>query len=454
MNNFSLANKLAMRMILIISAAVVLITASFFIIFYLHTDTLNDRSLQEQAQDIAKRLKTDPATGAPILDLPEKLRQAYYYSSGQYLYMVTDYSGNVLLASKDHTTPLFPAFPAFDDSPYYFNFRDGKTGWLYNGLAIGISRRGRDYVVQVAQGPIHPDVLVDDFFVEIGDNFAASALVLVLFLLGAVYYTTRRTLRPLGRAAREAAAIEPSSIHLRLSEAGIPSKIWPLVHATNQALARLQEGYQIQREFTANAAHELRTPIAILNANIETLPENAAKSSLLQDVALLERIVAQLLRLAQADNWQLDKSARADLQQVALDVAGMLAPGAIHSGKTLSVTGTPDAVIVRGNHDYLQIALRNLVENGLAHTPKGKGVTIHLDKNGAVFVRDHGPGIKPADRPLLFQRFWRADQSGASHGAGLGLSIVDRIVALHGGSIDVLDAPGGGARFGIHLPPA
>jgi hypothetical protein len=115
---------------------------------------------------------------------------------------------------------------------------------------------------------------------------------------------------------------------------------------------------------------------------IETLPANAAKASLLQDVALLERIVTQLLRLTQADNYQLDKDARADLRQVALEVAGMLAPGAIRAGKSVSVTGATGPVTVRGNPDYLQIAVRNLVENGLAHSPPGGTVEIHVGDDG------------------------------------------------------------------------
>lgn len=94
----------------------------------------------------------------------------------------------------------------------------------------------------------------------------------------------RRALSPLSVTAREIAAIDPAALHLRLSEANIPAEILPVVQAANRTMARLEQGYNSQREFTANAAHELRMPIAVLNANIETLPTNAAKTSLLRRV--------------------------------------------------------------------------------------------------------------------------------------------------------------------------
>lgn len=454
MNNSSLANRLAAHLMIFIIVATIIISFGFAMLFSSRVDTLNDRSLQGQAQDIAKRILSDPKTGALALDLPEELQRAYYFSSGQYLYMVTDPSGKVLLSSSERSVPLFPAFPGKEAHSQYFSFTDPKTGWPYNGYAIGVSRQGRGYTVQVAQGPIHPDVRIDDFFIEMWDNFALTSLGAAGLLIVGGYVIVRAALRPLTRTAQEVAGIDPAAIHLRLSEKGIPEEILTLVRAVNSALERIEKGYRIQGEFTANAAHELRTPIAIIKANIETLPPIAAQGSLLDDVAHLERMVTQLLRLAQVDNSQLRHNTYADLQEVAAGAAAMFAPQAIRDGKSISVSGVIGPLMVRGDGDYLQIALRNLVENALAHSPKGGCVDIHLDRNACISVSDEGPSVKAKDHGRLFERFWRGDRSGKVQGAGLGLAIVARIVELHGGRIEVSDAPGGGANFAIHLLPA
>lgn len=172
MSNASLAGRLVARMTVFIMLGIVIVSAGFAALFYVHMDTLNDRSLREQAQDIIRRLNIDPETGVLVLALPEKLQQAYYYSSGQYLYLVTDYSGKVLLSSRSRAIPLFPAAQTQNAQPLYFSFTDPKSEWPYNGFAMGITLGGRNFTIQVGQGPIHPDVRLDDFLAEMWNHFA------------------------------------------------------------------------------------------------------------------------------------------------------------------------------------------------------------------------------------------------------------------------------------------
>jgi signal transduction histidine kinase len=138
-----------------------------------------------------------------------------------------------------------------------------------------------------------------------------------------------------------------------------------------------------------------------------------------------------------------------DLSGLALEVAEAVAPVALARRRDVAVTGASIPVSVHGNHDSLHQALRNLVENALSHTGEGTTVEIAVrSRPPSLSVSDQGPGIAAADRDKLFQRFWRADRAGG-RGAGLGLAIVQRIVAAHGARIDVGDAAGGGAKFTI-----
>src|SRR5262249_7898826 len=240
----------------------------------------------------------------------------------------------------------------------------------------------------------------------------------------------------------------------RLPVAGLPRELAPLVGAINAALDRLDEGFRAQRDFTADAAHQLRTPLAILAAHLDTMGDRAMAASLREDVARLSRLVGQRLLVWEREALPRKPEERADLSALAVEVAAVLGPLAFARRRDIAVLGAESPVVVHGNSDALHQALRNLVENGLAHTAEGTAVEISVRADPPrLTVRDHGPGIAAADREKLFQRFWRADRSN-SRRAGLGLAIVQRIAAAHGAEAAVADAPGGGACFVIAFPAA
>jgi len=206
----------------------------------------------------------------------------------------------------------------------------------------------------------------------------------------------------------------------------------------------------VQRRFTADAAHELRTPLAILRSRIDTLGDRATTGILHRDIEGMSRIVGQLLEIAELDTLVVDPTETADLRAVCSDVVESIAPLALAEQKEIALGGVDGPVIVQGNAEMIRRAVRNLAENAIRYTPRGTTVEISVEQQGCVRVTDQGPGIPEGERELIFQRFWRGDRQRAD-GAGLGLSIVRGVVEDHGGTITVEDQPTGGTQFTVCL---
>ena len=233
----------------------------------------------------------------------------------------------------------------------------------------------------------------------------------------------------------------------------MPRDVLPLVRAVNEALHRLEHGFAVQQEFVADAAHELRTPLAILRAEAEALADRQAARDLLSDIAGMTRIVNQLIETAEFDRLTIRPGDVADIRAVCIDVAAFMAPVAVAQDRNIAVGGSSEPIWVAGNAGALFQAVRNLVENAVIHTAPGTTVEIAANDDGTIIVSDAGPGIPEERRELIFQRFWRGDRRRADS-AGLGLAIVARIVSAHGGSIAIRDGAAGGAVFVVQLRPA
>jgi len=448
----SLLGRLVIRLLAVTLFFVGVALATLLLEFINQADTLRDRDLSGQARDIAHYLDVEDGTGNVSLSLPDVLRDAYDASDGMFLYSVVDSDGALLFGSRDVAGPISEGSGGLlkPNEPFRVSRPAGDGPAVFYGITVPVKRAGRTFYIQVAQGPNHSDALADEFLSELWESAAWLLGVLVLLLVGVVYVTVRSSLRPVTDISRQAAAITPATLDARLAARRLPSELVPLVDAVNNAFERIGVAYRKQREFTDNAAHELRTPIAVIRAHIESLDLDG---DLLSDVARLERIVEQLLRLARADNLVLASGSRADLVGVAGQVAEMLGPDAVRNGISLALDAPAQPVFVRGDDGYLLIALRNVVENAMNAAGRGGQVRIEVDPSGAFRVADSGPGIPPADRERVFERFWRADKATDS-GAGLGLSIVSRIVEAHDGSCAIDESPEGGTLFTMRLKVA
>jgi signal transduction histidine kinase len=319
--------------------------------------------------------------------------------------------------------------------------------------------------IAMPQGPLLLDValveaqptLLQSLVNEWGDEVLPLLLPVLAAALIVGIFTIRRSLVPLNRLAREAQAITPRDTGVRLSTGDLPAELMPLVTAVNAALDRLAEGFRHQREFTADAAHELRTPLAVLSAHVETLPDKTVATSLKEDLAGMRRLVDQMLAVAELEAKPLHTEDELDLAALAVELAAALAPLALAQRRSLAVIGAEQPVRIHGDAAALRRGLRNLVENAIAHTPEGTTVDIEVvtpagGRGPAVRVRDRGPGFGPSERARVTQRFFRGRRAKGA-GAGLGLAIVDRILKAHGGRLEIADAADGGAVVSLRLPP-
>ena len=298
---------------------------------------------------------------------------------------------------------------------------------------------------------------------HVRDALARTALLGVL-LAGAValfvaVYVSVRVTRPvtaLTTAARDLAAGRRDA---RVDTDG-PGELRTLAEAFNAMADHLDREDRIRRNLVADVAHELRTPLAILQGSTEALidgvdqPTPEVLGSLNDEVNRLRRLVGDLETLAAAEAAGLrPRTDPVDLADVATSAADLLRPLADERATTLTINADPAAVV--GDADRLHQIAVNLIANAVKFTPAGGAITISTGSNGAgacLEVVDNGPGIPAQELQHVFDRFWRGANGDKASGSGIGLAVVAELVAAHHGTVTAGNVPGGGARFTVTLP--
>jgi signal transduction histidine kinase len=376
--------------------------------------------------------------------LPTRLASGYADSTDD-IFAVRDAGGQLLAASPFEFGDQVSKWPLAKDDPTYFHLTDLGTREYY-GLSVELASAAGPLSISVARAA-GADVLVSSLLREFVFDVAWVIPLLMLATLGIGVLVVRSGLQPVRDISRVAAGIGPDTTSVRLTSDDLPAEIKPLVDAFNHALDRLERGFVVQRQFTANAAHELRTPLAIVTAALEAMQGNGELTKLRTDVGRMNRLVDQLLRVARLDGVALDFNV-VDLNGITSSVVATMAPWAITQERSIAFVGAEAPVQVKANSAAVADAIRNLIENAVLHSPPGGEVVVTVQPDARVSVADRGRGVPLEERERIFDRFWRGKWP-KTPGAGLGLAIVREIMKAHGGEVTVSDNPGGGALFAL-----
>lgn len=288
---------------------------------------------------------------------------------------------------------------------------------------------------------------------------------MVLFTSLAVlltYVVTKRAFRPLYQLRNVVARLSPKALPSQLPLFSSDEEIVALTQAYNLMLNKVHQTLQAHNQFVADAAHELRSPLATLRIQIATLSQwhqlnPQERRQILQDIQdmlqQMERTVSSLLLLLHEPDVRFAETV--DLAHLTKQVIDEFQKQARHLGIHLSKDIDETPALVKGYRPLLRVVLRNLIENALLYNDPGGSVTVHtrvLPRYVLLQICDTGWGISPDELPYIFERFYRGQKAQRKPGSGLGLAVVKRVVTLHQGHIEIMSEPGKGSCFRLRLP--
>lgn len=288
--------------------------------------------------------------------------------------------------------------------------------------------------------------------------------MVLLFVAGRIF--AGRALAPINKVVRQVDNVSIHNLDLRVDEGNGQDEVARLAKTFNRMLERLEEAFRLQKNFIANASHELRTPLTAIRGQLEValMKQRTGEAyrqileSALEDIHQLNRVSNQLLEIAQASS----EAAELAFQPVRIDdILWQAQSELMKRNKDYQINITfaeglndPEQLTILGNYELLKTAILNLMENGCKYS-KEKTVAITASissKNLSLQFQDHGIGIPQDDLANIFEPFYRSANAMGYRGHGLGLSIVQRVVRVHGGQVMVESAPGNGTTFTVALP--
>lgn len=441
---FSLKNRLLISLFVV--SAIGIASAAYFAYreVYNTDEAIVERTMQGQANELLDSIAIDGASGKATIHLPAEWEEAYGRADAKFSYTLYNADGSVAAMSPALARPLSPSrvAPGEEFGPLEFHGPEARM------VMTAAAPDGR--VLVVARDQVESEALAESMLEE-----SVEPLLLLIpsgiLALATIWLVGSWSLRPLERASREAADVGPANPNARVSAEGLPAEVLPLVGAVNGALDRLSRAYEAERRLTADAAHELRTPLSVLDLRLQRaqLTGQVDWTIVRRDFEHLNRVVAQLLDLARLESAvrSQPEPTAVNLPRIVREATAMVLPLADDAGREIEVEIADDAPIsIQGHAADLRNMVRNLLDNALHH---GRGrITVTLRRcreagaeHGAVLeVRDEGAGVPEELQETVFDRFRKGAASSA--GSGLGLAIVQHVAHTHGGNARVNPAEG------------
>ncbi|UWU26335.1 HAMP domain-containing histidine kinase [Rhizobium sp. WSM1274] len=361
-----------------------------------------------------------------------------------------------LVATPDGQTASYGAIPApyVDLARYVYLIKDadirGASGTTEVASIDRVDTAEGEYRVMYGGNASRSSA----FLAILGKTYLIYTPLLAIALPGVFLTIPRVVARALAGVkdiASKASEIEPRRQGARLPVDGIPTEIAPLVIAFNGTLERLENEFKKRQRFLIDAAHELRTPIAIMQTRIDGMPDGRERQRLLDDVARLAEAAEQLLDF-ERNHQAADLDETVDLVEIGRTVVADLAPLAIAGGYQICFQSETESIERRGSPSALPRAVSNLVRNAIDHGGNRGMITVSVSRlasaGSRVSVADEGPGIAAEHRELVFEPFYRVTPR--SRGAGLGLSLVKQVAVNHGGEVSI-ESSAAGTRVTIEL---
>lgn len=444
----SLLRALVVRLTIVVLLA---LAGSYLVLYFEFRDGLmglEGQSIAIQVQDL--RASVVPGSNPPRLELPPALQAFYAQPDTLNGYQLLGADGTVL-ESGGFSAPDLPLPVARAAGQVIVQLEtNALAGNSIMAAALDLDDPHGRHWLRVVRNLEDTESLVAQLMLGALDELYPPIALLLIAVVSVVVVTVLSSLRSLRTVSHQASMLSLSRLGERLHAKNLPRELVPLVQAVNTSLDRLEADYRVQREFTANAAHQLRTPLATLRARLESRFSAQILGDVTFEIEQLARLVEQLLCLARLDSQEEFQFAPFDAYAVALEVARELAPAALESEHDVTAA-TPDATVpAHGNATLTRLVFRNLIENAIQYTPARTSITLSADSS-AVIIADDGPGIAVDAAASLFERFRRGPNA-SGPGAGLGLAIAKCIMERQGGRLSLDPNTSQGARFVMEFP--
>lgn len=437
--------SLARRLTWVFSLAIAIVAALYLSVQALVANRFGDfithQSLMGQTHDIAQAISIN-GKGELVVQLQPQDAENFDAFFANLKYRVLNGDGRVLASSDGDFNSLLPSVPLERQDGHHRRTEVNRAA--FHVAAVRHRIQDQDLWIQVGRSDRFAKLAQEAIVPAIAEAVGIMAALAMAVLAVLSHWGVRSVLQPIRLASQAAHTVGQDNLSARIPVEPLPSEIRPLVTAFNEVLARLEAAFGAQQRFFANAAHELKTPIALLRGQLEA-QHGRVDPQTLNDIDALGRTVNQLLHVAEVAGGRPLKKQHVPLEELTRQVNGFLSWRAQKAEVSLqTVLEAPDAR-VWADPGELFVLLKNLIENAVDHSPSGGIVRISLSHRG-LCVEDQGKGIPEHQRTLVFERFWRAPDN-AKPGSGLGLAICMEVARAHGWRLWCKPSVLGGACF-------